>query len=82
MKPVYANFFSVSKTKNVHGETVELVLNVGHKYMEQSVVIGPNGVESVSTPAVDPISSILLTPENAAALRTLLNKTLGESEEV
>ena len=54
MKPLYANFFGVSKTQNADGELVELTLNISHKYMEQQTTIGPNGVETISAPAMDP----------------------------
>ena len=62
MKPLYANFFGVSKTQNADGELVELTLNISHKYMEQQTTIGPNGVETISAPAMEQIASILLTP--------------------
>mgnify|MGYP001465247796 CR=1 FL=1 len=71
MKPLYANFFGVSKTQNADGELVELTLNISHKYMEQQTTIGPNGVETISAPAMEQIASILLTPANARALRAL-----------
>jgi glycosyltransferase involved in cell wall biosynthesis len=35
MKPVYANFFGLNKSQNANGETIELTLNICHKYMEQ-----------------------------------------------
>ena len=80
MKPVYANFFGINKTQNASGEVLELTLNISHKYMEQQSTIGPTGVETISTPAMEQIASIVLTPANARALRALLNKTLGEQE--
>ena len=80
MKPTYANFFGVSKVQNQEGELMELTLNISHKYMEQQSTIGPKGVETISTPAMEQIASIVLTPANARALRALLNKTLGEQE--
>ena len=80
MKPTYANFFGVSKVQNQEGELMELTLNISHKYMEQQSTIGPTGVETISTPAMEQIASIVLTPANARALRALLNKTLGEQE--
>ena len=49
--------------------------------MAQETTIGPNGVETISAPAMEPVASILLTPANAQALRALLNKTLGELSE-
>ena len=78
MKPVYANFFGVNKTQNANGDVIELTLNISHKYMEQTVTVGPKGVETISTPAMDQIASILLTPTNARALRALLDQTVGE----
>ena len=81
MKPGYANFFGINKTQNASGEVLELTLNISHKYMAQETTIGPNGVETISAPAMEPVASILLTPANAQALRALLNKTLGELSE-
>ena len=81
MKPLYANFFGVSKTQNADGELVELTLNISHKYMEQQTTIGPNGVETISAPAMEQIASILLTPANARALRALLDQTIRTVDE-
>lgn len=80
MKPVYANFFGLNKTQNANGETIELTLNICHKYMEQQNTIGPNGVETISAPAMDQIASVLLTPANAKALRALLDQHIGDEE--
>lgn len=80
MKPTYANFFGVSKVQNQEGELMELTLNISHKYVEQQTIVGQNGVETISAPAMEQVASILLTPANAQALRALLNKTLGEQE--
>ena len=77
MKPIYANFFGVSKVQNQEGELIELTLNMSHKYMEQQNTIGPGGVETISTPAIEPIASVVLTPANARALRALLDQTIG-----
>ena len=81
MKPLYANFFGVSKTQNADGELVELTLNISHKYREQQTTIGPNGVETISAPAMEQIASILLTPANARALRALLDQTIRTADE-
>ena len=81
MKPLYANFFGVSKTQNADGELVELTLNISHKYMEQQSTIGPNGVETISAPAMEQIASNLLTPANARALRALLDQTIRTADE-
>ena len=81
MKPLYANFFGVSKTQNADGELVELTLNISHKYMEPQTTIGPNGVETISAPAMEQIASILLTPANARALRALLDQTIRTADE-
>ena len=81
MKPLYANFFGVSKTQNADGELVELTLNISHKYMEQQTTIGPNGVETISAPAMEQIASILLTPAKARALRALLDQTIRTADE-
>ena len=81
MKPLYANFFGVSKTQNADGELVELTLNISHKYMEQQTTIGPHGVDTISAPAMEQIASILLTPANARALRALLDQTIRTADE-
>ena len=81
MKPVYANFFGVNKTQNADGQLVELTLNISHKYMAQQTTVGPNGVETISAPAMEQIASILLTPTNARALRALLDQTIRAADE-
>lgn len=49
--------------------------------MEQQTTIGPNGVETISAPAMEQIASILLTPANARALRALLDQTIRTADE-
>ena len=79
MKPVYANFFSINKGQKADGKTVEMTLHIGHKYMEQQAALGPGGaVQTVSTPVMDEVACLVLTPETARALRTLLDQTVDE----
>jgi hypothetical protein len=78
MKPVYANTFGLRKTSNAAGQTVEVTLDISHKYMETAATITSKGVETVSTPALEPVASVVMTVNNAVALRDLLNQTLGE----
>lgn len=78
MKPVYANTFGIRKTNNNQGETIEVTLDIGHKYMETATTITSKGVENISTPGMDQVASVVMTVQNAVALRNLLNQTLGE----
>ncbi len=81
MKPSLCQLFRRQQTQNADGELVELTLNISHKYMEQQTTIGPNGVETISAPAMEQIASILLTPANARALRALLDQTIRTADE-
>ncbi len=78
MKPVYANTFGLRKTNNQEGETIEVTLDIGHKYMETTTTITGKGVENISTPAMEQVASVVMTVPNAVALRNLLDQTLGE----
>ena len=78
MKPVYANTFGIRKTNNAQGETIEVTLDISHKYMETATTITNKGVENGSTPGMDQVASVVMTVNNAVALRNLLNQTLGE----
>ena len=78
MKPVYANTFGIRKTNNAQGDTIEVTLDISHKYMETATTITNKGVENISTPGMDQVASIVMTVNNAVALRNLLNQTLGE----
>ena len=78
MKPVYANTFGIRKTNNPQGETIDVVLDISHKYMETTTTITNKGMENISTPGVDQVASVVMTVQNAVALRNLLNQTLGD----
>lgn len=79
MKPVYANAFGIQKTQHSSGALLEVTLDISHKYMETATTVTSNGsLENVSTPAIETVASVVMTPANAMALRNLLNKTLGD----
>ena len=46
--------------------------------METATTITNKGVENISTPGMDQVASIVMTVNNAVALRNLLNQTLGD----
>ncbi len=75
MKPVYANTFGIRKANSPRGDTLEVMLDVGHKYMETATTITNKGMENISTPGMDLLGSYVLTYSNALALRNLLNQT-------
>lgn len=77
MRPEYANTFGMRKLTNKEGEIVEVTLDISHKYMETAMTVTPKGLENVSTPASDQIASVVMTYQNAIALRNLLIQTLG-----
>jgi len=77
MKPEYANTFGMRKLTNKDGEIIEVTLDISHKYMETAMTVTPKGLENVSTPASDQIASVVMTYQNAIALRNLLIQTLG-----
>jgi hypothetical protein len=80
MRPVYANTFGVRVNKNNNGDIVEITLDISHKYLETATTVTAKGVENISTPAVDQIASIVLSPVHAMALKNLLDNTLSELE--
>lgn len=77
MKPQYANTFGIRKVSDKDGETLEITLDVSHKYMETAMTITPKGLENVSTPSADLVASIVMTRQSAISLRNLLIQTLG-----
>lgn len=81
MKPVYANCFGIRKNENSNGDVIEVTIDIGHKYMESSTTLTPNGAQNVAAPAYEQIGSIVLTPAHALALRDLLDKTLQDIDE-
>lgn len=78
MKPVYANTFGLRKVTSPNGEIVEVTLDVSYKYMETAMTLSADGMEAVSTPAAEQVTSLVMTRNSALALRNLLNATLGE----
>lgn len=77
MKPEYANTFGIRKVSDKDGEILEVTLDVAYKYMETAVTVTSKGLENVSTPAADPIASIVMNRQSALSLRNLLIQTLG-----
>lgn len=78
MKPVYANTFGLRKVCSPEGELVEVTLDAAYKYMEASMTVTNNGIETVSTPAAEQVVSIVMNRASALSLRALLNKMLEE----
>ena len=78
MKPVYANTFGLRKVCDPQGEILEITLDVSYKYMETALTVTANGVETVSTPAAEPVTSIVMNRASALSLRGLLDKMLTE----
>ena len=80
MRPTYVNVFGVRKATDKDGNIVEVTLDASCKYMETSVAVTPQGMENISTPAVDPVISLVMNRQSAIALANLLIKTLGTEE--
>lgn len=78
MKPVYANTFGLRKVCSPEGELVEVTLDAAYKYMEASMTVTNNGIETVSTPAAEQVVSIVMNRASALSLRALLDKMLEE----
>lgn len=78
MKPMYANTFGLRKVCDQQGNILEITLDISYKYMEATMTVTGNGVETVSAPAVDPIASIVMNRASALSLRTLLDQMLTE----
>lgn len=77
MKPEYANSFGIRKVSDKDGEVLEVTLDIAYKYMENAMTVTPKGLENVSTPAADPVASIVMNRQSAISLRNLLIQTLG-----
>ena len=77
MRPEYANSFGIRKVTGKDGEVLEVTLDVAYKYMENAITVTQKGLENVSTPAADPIASIVMNRQSAISLRNLLIQTLG-----
>lgn len=78
MKPVYANTFGLRKVCSSEGELVEVTLDAAYKYMEASMTVTNNGIETISTPAAEQVVSIVMNRASALSLRALLDKMLEE----
>lgn len=80
MKPEYANTFGLRKVTSGEGEVLEVTLDVSYKYMETALTFGPKGMENVSTPSAELLTSIVMNRQSAISLRNLLIQTLdGEN---
>ena len=77
MRPSYVNVFGVRKATDKEGNILEVTLDASCKYMETSVAVTPQGMENLSTPAVDPVVSLVMNSQSAIALANLLAKTLN-----
>lgn len=77
MRPSYVNVFGVRKATDKEGNILEVTLDASCKYMETSVAVTPQGMENISTPAVDPVVSLVMNRQSAIALANLLLKTLN-----
>ena len=78
MIPDYVNVFGVRKATDKDGNILEVTLDASCKYMETSVAITPQGgMENISTPAVEPVVSLVMNRQSAIALANLLVKTLN-----
>ena len=77
MRPSYVNVFGVRKATDKDGNILEVTLDASCKYMETSVAVTPQGMENISTPAVDPVVSLVMNRQSALALANLLIKTLN-----
>ena len=77
MRPSYVNVFGVRKATDKEGNILEVTLDASCKYMETSVAVTPQGMENISTPAVDPVVSLVMNRQSAIALANLLAKTLN-----
>lgn len=78
MKPVYVNTFGLRKVCDPQGEIMEVTLDATYKYMETAVTVTSKGVETVSTPAAEPVVSLVMNRTSALSLRGLLDKMLEE----
>ena len=81
MIPEYVNVFAVRKASDKEGNILEVTLDASCKYMETKVVATAQGMENVSTPAVEQVTSLVMNRQSAIALCNLLIKTLGEEHQ-
>ena len=78
MIPKYANTFGIRKVSDKEGQVLEVTLDIAYKYMENTMTLSAKGVENISTPAAEQITSIVMNRQSALSLRNLLIQTLGD----
>ena len=78
MIPKYANTFGIRKVSDKEGQVLEVTLDIAYKYMENTMTLSAKGVENISTPAAEQITSVVMNRQSALSLRNLLIQTLGE----
>lgn len=76
MKPEYDNTFGLRKVSDKQGEVLEITLDASYKYMENTVTVTPNGLETISTPNTEQVASLVMNRQSAISLRNLLIQTL------
>lgn len=80
MKPEYVNTFGLRKVTDQQGEILEITLDASYKYMENNVTVTSNGLENISTPSTEQVTSMVMNRQSAISLRNLLIQTLdGEN---
>ena len=77
MIPKYANTFGIRKVSDKEGQVLEVTLDIAYKYMENTMTLSAKGVENISTPAAEQITSVVMNRQSAISLRNLLIQTLG-----
>jgi len=78
MIPKYANTFGIRKVSDKEGQVLEVTLDIAYKYMENTMTLSAKGVENISTPAAEQITSVVMNRQSAISLRNLLIQTLGD----
>lgn len=74
MKPEFCNTINLTTNK----KKSEIVLTFSHLYTEHNFTTKNGTLTDVSGQVVEPISSILLTREGAAALANLMNRVVKD----
>ena len=59
-------------------QVLEVTLDIAYKYMENTMTLSAKGVENISTPAAEQITSVVMNRQSAISLRNLLIQTLGD----
>lgn len=76
MCPEYVNGFGIRKATDKDGSILEITLDANYKYIQNTVTVTPQGMENISTPAVESVASLVMNRQTALALCSLLIKTL------